>query len=390
MTNSQKNFPTPTDQKLFDELAQDLVARRNNQLGYPFNQETGLATFHKWLANTGLGDLTIINVGDPYKKDWDMLHTDLFERRAIDFMADACGFGGKHWGVLSNGGTDGNMHGIYFGRKALKAKSNIPPILYVSREAHYSLQKIGDVQNIETRIIKSHPMGTMDVADLHEKLDPSRPALIAIAIGGTFKGAIDNQEEISDVLERKKPIAVYRHLDAALFGGYLPFLDDEKARAILNAQKAGFDSVAISGHKFLSMNEPIGIFICRKETLDNVNENPVEYLNGTIPTLNCSRSGFDALKLYWRISAMGIDGIRAEAEHSLKMADLLLEKLKAKGVPAWKNDYSNTVFFRRPAQSIVSKYALACASDEEFGLLSHIVAMQYLTPEFIDKIVKDI
>ncbi len=388
--SNHANKTVPHRAEKLEALAQDLLLRKNNQLGYPFNQDCGLSSFHKWLADTKLGDLSIINVGDPYKKEWHMLNTDEFERYCIDFIADACGFHGRHWGVLSNGGTDGNMHGIYFARKALKAKSPIAPILYVSRQAHYSLQKIGDVQNIETRIIDSLPMGAMDAGDLYKKIDPSRPALVAIAIGGTFKGAIDNQSEISEAIEKAGPIAVYKHLDAALFGGYLPFLNDPKANSILDASKAGFDSVAISGHKFLSMNEPIGIFICRRSVLDCVNENPVEYLNGTIPTLNCSRSGLDALKLYWRISALGVKGIRSEAERSLSMAQLLLDTLKAKGVPAWKNQYSNTVFFRRPSEEIVNKYALACCHDDEFGQLAHIVAMQYFTPEIIEGVASDI
>ena len=112
--------------------AESLYARRFNQLGYPFDQESGLSGFYEWLAGTGLGGVTLINVGDPYKTDWDMLNTDEFERECVDFLAGAYGFGDDYWGVISNGGTDGNMHGIYFGRKALAEVSDIPPVLYVS------------------------------------------------------------------------------------------------------------------------------------------------------------------------------------------------------------------------------------------------------------------
>ena len=130
------------------------------------------------------------------------------------------------------------MHGVYFGRKALAQRSDIPPVLYVSEEAHYSVKKLGDIQNIETRTIKAREMGQMDVADFERKLDSARPALVAIAIGGTFKGAIDDQAAIDEVLRRVNPPAVYRHLDVALFGGYLPFLDDEFARNIVNVKNA--------------------------------------------------------------------------------------------------------------------------------------------------------
>lgn len=370
--------------------AGDLYARRFNQLGYPFDQESGLSEFYEWLAGTGLGGVTLINVGDPYKTDWDMLNTDEFERECVDFLAGAYGFGDDHWGVISNGGTDGNMHGIYFGRKALAEVSDIPPVLYVSEEAHYSLKKIGDIQNIETRAIRAKEMGEMDVSDFADKLDPSRPAIVAIAIGGTFKGAIDDQKAIEEVLRAAKPVAVYRHLDVALFGGYLPFLDDPAAREIVDASKTGFDSLAVSGHKFFSLNEPAGVFICRRKVLESVRGSPVPYLNGTVPTISCSRSGLDALKLFWRIKSLGAEGLRRQAGCALEMADLLLSELSKAGIRAYKNPYSNTVFFDRPSARAVKKYALACGEYAGFGKLAHIVTMQYFTPELIRSIVSDI
>lgn len=382
--------PDKNSMERLDAAAKYIFNHRYNQLGYPFDQESGMNDFYGWVERNGLGGITLINVGDPYKTDWDMLNTDEFERESIDFLARAYGFGADHWGVISNGGTDGNMYGVYFGRKALAEVSDLPPVLYVSEEAHYSLKKIGDIQNIETRTIRAKKMGEMDVDDFAKKLDASRPALVAMAIGGTFKGAIDDQRAIGEVLDSAKPVAVYRHLDAALFGGYLPFLEDCGARGIVDASKMNFDSIAVSGHKFFSLNEPAGVFICRKRVLDCVHGNPVPYLKGVIPTLSCSRSGLDALKLFWRIKSLGSAGLGEQAKHCLKMADLLLEGLRDKGVKAYKNPYSNTVFFDRPPEWVVKKYALACSEYEDFGKLSHIVTMQYFTPELINSVISDI
>ena len=53
--------------------------------------------------------------------------------------------------------------------------------------------------------------------------------------------------------------------------------------------------------------------------------------------------------------------------------------------PAWKNEYSNTVFFRRPSDDIVNTYILAEGYDENFGgPLTHVVVMQHVTKEKID------
>ena len=368
------------------ETARKLVERQKLQMGYPFDQETNLTGFYEWLLETGLGNTTLISVGSPYKEAWDMLHVDEFEREVVDFVAGTFGFRGGHWGVVTNGGTDGNLHGIYFGRKTLEAKSELPPILYVSAEAHYSVQKLGDILRIETRIIGVHPTGQMDIEDFRRQLDPTRPALVAIAVGGTFKGAIDDQRAIDRVLKEVKPPACYRHLDVALFGGYLPWLDDPAARELVDQAAMGFDSLAVSGHKFFALNEPAGVFLCRKEILQHLTKLTVPYLGGIVmPTISCSRSGFDVLKLYWRIMTTGPAGFRAEANHVLAMTAKLLAALAARGVEAHANPWSNTVYFRRPREEVVHRCCMACS-----GEFSHVVVMQYFDEELVERLADEI
>ena len=368
------------------ETARKLVERQKLQMGYPFDQETNLTGFYEWLLETGLCNTTLISVGSPYKEAWDMLHVDEFEREVVDFVAGTFGFRGGHWGVVTNGGTDGNLHGIYFGRKTLEAKSELPPILYVSPEAHYSVQKLGDILRIETRIIGVHPTGQMDIEDFRRQLDPTRPALVAIAVGGTFKGAIDDQRAIDRVLKEVKPPACYRHLDVALFGGYLRWLDDPAARELVDQAAMGIDSLAVSGHKFFALNEPAGVFLCRKEILQHLTKLTVPYLGGIVmPTISCSRSGFDVLKLYWRIMTTGPAGFRAEANHVLAMTAKLLAALAARGVEAHANPWSNTVYFRRPREEVVHRCCMACS-----GEFSHVVVMQYFDEELVERLADEI
>ncbi|MBS1370562.1 MAG: aminotransferase class V-fold PLP-dependent enzyme [Lentisphaeria bacterium] len=366
--------------------AKQLVARQKLQMGYPFDQETNLAGFYEWLLETGLCDTTLISVGSPYKEAWDMLHVDEFEREVVDFIAGTFGFRENHWGVVTNGGTDGNLHGLYFGRKTLEAKCEQPPILYVSAEAHYSVQKLGDILRIETRIIGVHPSGRMDTGDFRRQLDPGRPALVAVAVGGTFKGAIDDQREINRVLKEVNPPAYYRHLDVALFGGYLPWLDDPDARELVDQSVMGFDSLAVSGHKFFALNEPAGVFICRRELLQHLNRLSIPYLGGLVmPTISCSRSGFDVLKLYWRIMTTKPEGFRAEAKHVLAMTEKLVAALREHGVEPHVNPWSNTVYFPRPKDEVVHRCCMACS-----GEFSHVVVMQYFNDDIVRKLADDI
>src|SRR6185369_14766349 len=159
---------------------------------------------------------------------------------------------------------------------------------------------------------------------------------------------------IDKVLKRKKPIAVYRHLDAALFGGYLPFSEHAD---LVNRVKNHFDSIAVSGHKFFGLDEPLGIFITTEEVLARQNPFKVAYLNDAVPTITCSRSAVGPLKFWWKIKRTGLEGYRRQAAKILENAAYLKKGLDKMGYPAWRNDFSNIVFFRRPGTRIMEKWS---------------------------------
>ena len=104
-------------------------------------------------------------------------------------------------------------------------------------------------------------MGRMIPEELEKALDTSRPALMVYAMGSTFKGAIDDQDALNAVLDRHLEMPVYRHVDAALFGGYLPFT---AYRDLVSHKKMRFDAIAISGHKFFGIDSPSGLFLSQK------------------------------------------------------------------------------------------------------------------------------
>ena len=55
------------------------------------------------------------------------------------------------------------------------------------------------------------------------------------------------------------------------------------------------------------------------------------------------------------------------------------------------NEYSNTVFFRRPSPRVVSKYTLAQGYDNRFGgELAHVVVMQHVSSEIINMFIDDL
>lgn len=376
------------EEKLID-LTRKFYENVDYCIGYPVCQYPNISGFGEWYAKTGLCDLVTNNAGNPFDDEQYLLSTTYIEREVIQTCAPLYGVPeGREWGFVTNSGTDGNMHGIYFGAKKLQKETGMLPIVYVSKEAHYSSFRICDVQNLETRLIDYDSQGRMDPESFRKALDPSKPALVIFAIGSTFMGATDDQAAIQKVLEEVKPIAVYKHLDAALFGGYFPFTE---YKDIVNMEKQGFDSIAISGHKFFGIDEPCGLFISHKDVIDAQTGYKVSYLNNDMPLISCSRSAVAPLKFYWVLTYVGFDNLVKQAEVFLENTQYLQDKLNEISYPAWHLPYSNTVFFKRPPEWICKKYSLANGYISEFGgELSHIVVMQHVTKSIIDEFVEDL
>jgi len=382
-------FAGDIDMARLNDFAKKMVEGKKQAIGYPVNQDVDLREFYHWFADSGLADVGMNNVGNPRKHSNYSLNTHQFENEVIDFFAPLYGFAKEEaWGFVTYSGTDGNNHGIYFGVKYLLSKSRVKPILYVSEEAHYSIKKLGDLQNLEMRMIPADVKGRMDIRAFEKALDPKRPALIVIAMGTTFKGGIDDQDAIGRVLKKKKPVAVYRHLDAALFGGYLPFSEHGD---LVNRTKHPFDSIAVSGHKFFGFDEPLGVFITTKEVLSRQNPFHVSYLSDAVPTITCSRSSLGPLKFWWKIKKTGIDGYRQQSSQIIKNAEYLKRRLDEIGYPAWKNDFSNTVYFKKPTRWVMEKWELAPDADSRLGGdLAHAIVMQNAGKETIDRFIADI
>lgn len=377
----------------FEELDKYVKLWKEGQstyFGYPVNQKSALSDFYKWYVASGMDVINLNNVGDPMTDEPWKMSSQKFEREVIEFFAPLYGYDLDNvWGLVTHSGTDGNNHGIYFGANALKNTTGLAPIVYVSEEAHYSNMRLCDLQNLDVKLIKCDEMGRMIPEELEKALDTTRPCLMVYAMGSTFKGAIDDMEALNKVVDGHPEIpGVFRHLDAALFGGYLPFTE---YKDMVNHKKMNFDSIAISGHKFFGIDSPCGLFFCTRETYENQKEFNVTYLNNDMRMINCSRDAIQPLKFWWLIQKVGKEKWSQQAGAIMESTKYLSEKLTEIGWPNWVNEYSNTVIFKRPSEELIYKYTLAKGYDENFGGdLAHVVVMQHVTKEKIDGFIEEL
>ncbi|MBO6120197.1 MAG: aminotransferase class V-fold PLP-dependent enzyme [Lachnospiraceae bacterium] len=376
--------------ELFNRVLDKAKSVKKYQIGYPINEGFDLKEFYEWYDEHNLSDVFLNNVGDPNNEKSVNFGTLYVERKIIRTIAPIYGFDENEvWGLMTESGSDGNNHGIYYGRNYLESITKKKPILYVSSESHYSNKRLAELQQIEVKLIPTDELGKMIPEEFRKALDSTRPALVVFSMGTTFKGGIDDMQTIKKIVEEVNPPAAYYHVDAALFGGYLAFSDYSNE---VNKKICGYDSISVSGHKFFGCDEPCGLFFTTKEIIDYQNPNNVPYLIGSVPTILCSRSAISPLKIYYTLKRYGVEGLRKQVKQMFENVVYLKNKLDEIGWPSWIScKESNIVFFKKIDDALMKKYFLARATDDRFGgELGHIVVMQGVTKEIIDEFIADI
>lgn len=315
------------------------------------------------------------NVGDPEVPSLYQLHTKAEEIEVLKFFERLWHFDENNsWGCTTNSGTEGNLQGLFIGREVFPNG-----ILYASEDAHYSIFKIARILRMEICKIQSLENGEMDYRDFDAKLNPNLPAIVVVNLGTTMKGAIDNPREIYRILcKHKKQNDYYMHADGALMGFVLPFLESD-----LFFKKC-LHSISISGHKFLGVPFPCGIFMMEKRFLERVNQR-IEYTGSIDNTIAGSRNGHSALFLHHMIQQKGYTGFRKDILDCIDNAEYLLQAMHDNNIPAWRNNNSITVVFDRPSQAIVEKWQLASQKQ-----LSHVVVMPHVTRPRLDSFLRDL
>jgi histidine decarboxylase len=248
---------SPDDRERLDEFFLRASQERPHNIGYPCNQAFDYSELFRFLQ------FSINNVGDPFTGSNYRLNTHDFEREVLqDFATLTQAPANDWWGYVTNGGTEGNMYGLYVAREL-----HPEGICYFSEDTHYSVAKILRLQHTRNIMLKSQPDGQMDYSDLRESLRLHRdaPPIIFANIGTTMKGAVDDLSVIKGIIEDLAIPSYYIHADAALSGMILPFVDEPQPWCFAH----GADSISISGHKMLGPSG-IGVLWGRYELLESM------------------------------------------------------------------------------------------------------------------------
>ena len=335
------------------------------QIGYPCNFGYDYSNVYKYLR------YNLNNVGDPFTGSNYNLNTLEIEKEVLQFFANLWGVKKEHWGYVTFSGTEGNMEGLLIGRERFPNG-----ILYTSDQSHYSIFKIVKLFRMEVIIVPTTYEGEIDYNEFENIIDKTKPAIINANIGTTMKGAVDDVDKIVEILNRHN-MDYHLHADGALMGFVLPFLyNDLSFSRYVN-------SISISGHKFLGVPFPCGIFMVEKKFKDFIVQK-VEYISSLDATIMGSRNGHAPLFLDNCIKEKGMNGFREDIYKCLYTAQWFTNLMKTKGVKAWINHYSITVIFPRPSDKLIKKWAIATEND-----ISHVIVMPHVTKELLEEFLED-
>ncbi len=354
-----------------DSLLDNIDALSQSFAGYPCNLNfdySELTPFFNYCVN---------NVGDPFEDSNFRLNTHELEREVIAQFANLLHLDPEQaWGYVTSGGTEGNMYGLYMGRELFP-----DGVVYFSQDTHYSVVKLLRVLKARNIMLKSQDNGEVDYLDLYETIRINRdvPVIFMANIGTTMKGAVDDVSKVRDILDDLAVSSFYIHGDAALSGMILPFVENPQPYGF----DAGFDSMAISGHKLVGCPIPCGVALTKRDYVARIARS-IEYVGVLDTTLMGSRNALTPLMLWYALRKHGWDGFREIVAEMLAVAQYAVERFNERGIPAWRNEHSVTVVFPKPLPEVVRKWQIA-----PYGDIAHIITMPQVTREVVDKIVAD-
>jgi histidine decarboxylase len=360
------------DRQRLDELYRRVQQQTTNYLGYPVSKDFDYSALLEFLK------VPLNNLGDPFAESTWKVDSREFEREALSFFANMLRAPKDNWwGYITNGGTEGNLYGLYLARELYPEG-----IVYFSQDTHYSVSKNLHLLNMRHIMIRAQDNGEIDYEDLQEtlRIHRDKPAIIFANIGTTMTEAKDDITKIRAIINKFAIANSYIHSDAALCGAIAPYLTPKPNFDFGD----GADSISISGHKFIGSPIPCGIVLARKENVNRIARS-ISYIGSLDTTITGSRNGLTPLFMWYATRVLGEEGFRRRVGQSLAMAEYTERGLQKLGIDAWRNPNAITVVFPEVATWIKEKWQLATEPGR-----THLILMPNVTREQVDSFLNDV
>lgn len=262
------------------------------------------------------------------------------ENMLLRWMCRLMGFPETSGGNLTSGGSISNLIAIVPAREAhnLKAADFHKAVIYLSEQAHHSLQKavrIAGLSEVRLRYVPLDESLRISARELEKMIQEDKekgliPFFINASFGTTNTGAID---PISDIAEIANTHKLWFHIDAA-YGGFFKLVK-ELEPYYEGVEKA--DSITLDPHKSLFLPFGTGaVLVKNRKALLEVHHYLADYMQDThseneeISPADVSpelTKHFRGMRLWLPLKLFGLRPFRAALEEKLYLARYFHEKI---------------------------------------------------------------
>ena len=266
------------------------------------------------------------------------------EQMLLRWIADFIGYPESAAGDLTSGGSIANLTGIVTARDALdlKAKDFERSVVYLTKQAHHSIEKALRIAGLKECIKHFIPLdehyrmnaAALEQAILNDKKTGLNPWLIVAAAGTVDTGAVDPLNSIADIAQSH---GLWLHVDGA-YGGAFALCD--MGKKILNGLNRS-DSMIIDPHKGLFLPFGTGAVLVKEgANLRRAYHYEASYLQDTEKLASSDEISpaelspelsrhFRGLRLWLPLKLIGVAPFLAALEEKLLLARYFYEKMQS-------------------------------------------------------------
>ena len=257
--------------------------------------------------------------------------TAAMEKECVDRLATMFGMD-QHLGHLTSSGTIANLEALWVGREEKPGS-----VVAVSRDAHYTHARMGNVLGVEVVDVDVDDAGRMAVDDLARVLKTHNVGNVVVTLGTTGLGAID---PLDDIIPVARAAGSRVHVDGA-YGGFFALVADDSDDGVASRHFSAIaraDSVAVDPHKHGLQPYGCGavLFADPGVGAHYAHESPYTYFSsdelhlGEI-SLECSRAGASAAAFWLTTEVFPLtpNGLGHILRHGLRCARRMHSLLQA-------------------------------------------------------------
>lgn len=406
MKNWQKLTSNQRIERIQQALKENVNFVQDISLGYPASKLDGKvfnddAPFLKdapvlmtYVANPNHIGCHTTGTSETAFKGTQEIEREVLEIVAVDIFKSAKN---EYDGYMATGGTEANIQALWIYRNFFvnTQQAKLAEIMIVaSEDTHYSIAKGANLLSVDLMKVKVD-FETRSILEnefevsLTKAISEGKKYFIVVAnMGTTMFGSIDNPITYTNLLE-KYNVGYKLHIDAAYGGFVYPFTT---ADSILDFSNKKVSSITIDAHKMLQAPYGTGIFLCRKNLIENVLTKEAEYVEGMDLTLCGSRSGANAIAVWMILTTYGENGWFEKVKILQMRTDWICKQLDALGIEYFREPSMNIVTIKAeyiPAD-IAHQYDLVPQKHNDDNKWYKIVLMEHVEVDSLNHLIEDL